>query len=147
MASAVARAYSGGLGARPQLGPVCNLLSSWGGMAPLAPLHKSACVLSPTISGSIDAKPRDSRIRMTCFQGRFSSVAVRHVTNIPALTVYSDLQLQLRARFSEQLVLLDDRLARLRPYVGWLSRKCLDPSVFRLGHELPTIETANKSSC
>jgi hypothetical protein len=37
MASAVARAYSGGLGARPQWGSVCNLLSSWGAMAPLVP--------------------------------------------------------------------------------------------------------------
>jgi hypothetical protein len=46
MASAVARAYSGGLGARPQWGPVCNLLSSWGAMAPLAPPLNPPMVLS-----------------------------------------------------------------------------------------------------
>jgi hypothetical protein len=37
MASAVARAYSGGLGARPQWGPVYNLLSSWGRYGPFGP--------------------------------------------------------------------------------------------------------------
>jgi hypothetical protein len=57
MASAVARAYrpSGGLGARPQWGPVCNLLSSWGAMAPLAPqIRPCPMVVAPMALDNVD---------------------------------------------------------------------------------------------